>query len=324
MKGLWIFISLHGLFLVAAGYLLPFIADKRVSRTLAWTIIIVTVIISTFATVNESPLVRMLTIVSLQLLSMKIIVAVETYSGENKLSILQWSAFAVGWFGMRPVLFENLPSRSLVHAKLLLKGISRMLIGFLLLYASLVIEQYSGTAKFFFSQLLMLAGISFILHFGILNLSAAGWRFMGVDASELFRSPYKSKSLKEFWGKRWNVAFSEMTALIAYRPLKGTVGMEKAIVLSFLLSGVLHEIAISFPVKSGYGLPMLYFAIQAIGMHLEANWAIVKNIVKHRILSHIWVMVLLIAPMPLLFHKDFVLKVLQPIRDGLLSGVSLA
>lgn len=105
----------------------------------------------------------------------------------------------------------------------------------------------------------MLAGMSFILHFGILNLSTAAWRMTGVDITELFIAPYKSKSLKEFWGKRWNMAFSEMTALVIYKPLVGTYGKSLAMIAAFSVSGILHEIAISFPVQSGYGLPLLFF-----------------------------------------------------------------
>jgi D-alanyl-lipoteichoic acid acyltransferase DltB (MBOAT superfamily) len=163
-----------------------------------------------------------------------------------------------------------------------------------------------------------LAGLSLILHFGILNLSTALWRRLGVDVSELFRSPYKARSLKEFWGKRWNLAFSEMTALIAYRPLKYKIGAENAVIISFLVSGLLHEIAISFPVSSGYGLPLLYFIIHAVAMQLEAKSLFVKRLLSHRLLSHIWVLSLLVIPMPILFHRAFVSEVLIPLREMLL------
>jgi hypothetical protein len=53
------------------------------------------------------PLLRMAVIVFLQLLSMKALVAIETYSGENKLTIIQWIAFSTGWFGMRPRCSKN-------------------------------------------------------------------------------------------------------------------------------------------------------------------------------------------------------------------------
>jgi hypothetical protein len=306
-------------FLLIAGYTLCFLSKKWLARTFAWAIAIAMVWVSTTSTSDQLPLTRMLVIVFLQLLSMKILVAVETYTGNSRLTIWQWMAFALGWFGMRPVLFEKLPSASLAYGKLALKGLSRIAIGFFLLCLSAIAEEYPATSKFFLPQLLLLTGVSFILHFGILNLSAASWRFAGVDVHELFRSPYRSQSLKEFWGKRWNIAFSEMTALIAYRPLKAKTGVEVAVVISFLLSGLLHEIAISLPVRSGYGLPMIYFIVQAIVMQLEAKSSFVQKIIGHRILSHVWVMAFLILPMPLLFHSEFMLEVLEPLRNWLLS-----
>lgn len=261
----------------------------------------------------------MVIIVFLQLLSMKVLVAVESYADGNGLSYLQWTAFAAGWFGMKPALFDRLPSSSLSFHNILLRAFSRILLGFALLYFSVVAGRYEWLTMIFLPQLLLLAGVSFILHFGILNLSTAWWRAWGVNVQELFRQPYRSNSLKEFWGKRWNMAFSEMTQLIVYRPLKVKLSSERAMMLSFLFSGILHEVAISLPVRSGYGLPALYFVIHAIAMQLEASSSIVKRLIRHRLLSHMWVMTLLIVPMPLLFHHEFIQEVLIPLRVLLLQ-----
>jgi len=315
----WFNISGYALLLLVAGYLLPFNKEKRKARLYAWVIAVVTVVVSAVFTSAQVPLMRMAIIVSLQLLSMKIVVAVESYSGENRLKVFQWMAFALGWFGMRPVLFEKLPSPSLRMMDLVLKGASRILFGFFLLYLSKILEQYPHLARFFISQLLLLVGLSLILHFGILNLATAVWRALGVNVSELFKSPFRSKSLKEFWGKRWNIAFSEMTALIAYRPLKTKIGVQKAVIVSFLLSGLLHEIAISLPARAGYGLPLTYFGIHAFAMHLETKSPLIQKVIKHRFLSHVWVLTLLVLPMPLLFHPEFIHHVLVPLRALLLQ-----
>lgn len=315
------YIVCYALFLLIIGYILPFLQKRSLARILAWTIAVLTVWVSASITLNQPPLIRMFVIVFLQLLSMKIIVAIETYSGENRLTFFQWICFSAGWFGMRPVLFEKLPSSSFPYFNLIVKGVSRIVIGCALLYLSVLAHRNPVMAIFFVPQLLMLAGLSLLLHFGILNLSAAGWRFSGVDVSELFKAPYRSRSLKEFWGKRWNIAFSEMTALIAYRPLKTRIGRDKAMILSFLLSGLLHEIAISFPVRTGVGLPTIYFGIHAFAMHLEAKSHLVQKITRHKFLSHVWVMSLLILPMPILFHTEFVQHVLIPLRTLILQTI---
>src|SRR6185295_17947699 len=53
-------------------------------------------------------------------------------------------------------------------------------------------------------------GIVLLLHFGTLQLLSLFWRSVGVDARPLMAAPLRSTSLGEFWGKRWNVGFSQL------------------------------------------------------------------------------------------------------------------
>ena len=107
----------------------------------------------------------------------------------------------------------------------------------------------------------LLVGLSLCLHFGIGSLLAGGWRLRGVAADAPFRAPLRSKSLAEFWARRWNVGFSEMTATLLYRPLSERLGKSPALLMGFVWSGLLHEMAISVPVRAGFGLPTLYFLL---------------------------------------------------------------
>src|SRR5205814_651706 len=116
---------------------------------------------------------------------------------------------------------------------------------------------------------LLLPGTSLVLHFGIFNALAGAWRRAGVDCRPLFKAPLLAASLGEFWGRRWNLAFSEMTALGVYRPLSGLVGRKAATAAAFLCSGLLHELAISVPVLAGFGLPLAYFALHGLLVLLE-------------------------------------------------------
>lgn len=318
----WFFLPGYLFALTVGGYFLPCVRSKRLARFIAWMIALITVFISAVLTSGESPLIRMFVIVFFQLTSMKVIVMVESYSGRNGLTFFQWLAFSLGWFGMRPLLFEKLPGPSLPYRTLLIKGLVRIAMGIALVYAFTLFNSWSVGSKIFLSQLILLVGLSLILHFGILNISTAMWRRSGIDVSELFRSPYRARSLKEFWGKRWNLAFSEMTALIAFRPLKEKIGSDKAVALSFLLSGLLHEIAISLPVEAGYGLPILYFLIHALAMQLESKSVLIQKLIRHRVWSHVWVMALLILPMPLLFHQPFIDGVLKPVATSIAGVVS--
>ena len=310
------------LFLLSVGYFLPFITNQKLAIRIAWAITLVTVLFSIEISAGMEAPVRMLMIVVLQLVAMKIVVVAQTYAFRNGLTCIQWAAFC-GWFGMRPEPFEKLSGPSLPFVGIIWKGFYQIVIGLILLYFSMILEQSSEFQKFFIPQLSLLAGFSLILHFGLLNLCTAAWRIMGVKVFELFQSPQKSRSLKEFWGKRWNIAFSEMTAIILYRPLKKNIGMDKALMVSFLLSGLLHEMAISFPVRSGFGLPMFYFSIHAFAMYLEANAGLIQRMLKRKWFPYLWVNSLLLLPLPLLFHHEFVQQVLKPLRTIVLESIAM-
>ncbi|MBC7487057.1 MAG: membrane bound O-acyl transferase family-domain-containing protein [Cytophagaceae bacterium] len=301
-----------------SGYFIPFFNNRTTARVVSWSMTLACTAFSIYISMDQPPLIRMIAITSIQLLTMKVIVLTETYKGKPKISFFQWLAFAQGWFGMRPALFEALISkpRSGVFY-FVVKGFSRISMGIVLLIFSKLIRQELA------STLFLLIGLSFILHFGILNVGTAFWRALGVDVKELFINPYRATSLKEFWGKRWNMAFSEMTALIVYKPLLSILGKQQAVVLSFLFSGILHEIAISFPVQSGYGLPLLYFAIHALVMYCESKIPFVQRITSHSALNHIWVMAWLILPLPLLFHKQFIIEVARPLANTILQTIHL-
>jgi hypothetical protein len=324
MALIWAAILIFLLTLIVFGYVCPFIKDQRKARVTAWLAAIGTVLFSSFVSIDQPPLTRMLIVVVLQLVSMKLLVMVETYSGENRLTAIQWIAFSLGWFGMRPALFETLPSASLPFTRILWKGISRGTTGIILLYLSFLLEMHFRPEMIFLPEVLLLAGLSLTLHFGILNLCAAFWRSFGVNVSELFRAPYRSRSLNEFWGRRWNIAFSEMTAVISYRPLKTKIGTGKALTVSFLLSGLLHEVAISLPVMAGFGLSTAYFVIHAIALQVEARSNFIRKVLQRKWLAHIWVMSVLVLPMPLLFHQDFIRQVLVPLRTLILQSIGMS
>src|SRR5690606_6961045 len=120
--------------------------------------------------------------------------------------------------------------------------------------------------------LCMMIAASVILHFGIFNLMAALWQWRGIDATPLFRAPLKSRTLAEFWSRRWNLAFSEMTALVIFQPISKRLGRAAATMAAFVFSGLLHEMVISWPVGRGYGLPTLYFIIQGMVVLLTEHY----------------------------------------------------
>ena len=118
---------------------------------------------------------------------------------------------------------------------------------------------------------LAMIGLIFVLHFGSFHLLSLAWRQAGVDATPVMRNPLKSTSLADFWGRRWNTAFHELATRFSFQPLRTRVGTSAAALIVFLLSGVIHELVISFPAGGGYGLPTGYFVAQGLGVAGERS-----------------------------------------------------
>jgi hypothetical protein len=146
------------------------------------------------------------------------------------------------------------------------------------------------------------------------GVMAGGWRLAGVECRPLFRAPLAAPSLRAFWGRRWNLAFAEMTALIVYRPVARRLGTGLATAAAFLFSGLLHELAISAPVRAGYGLPLLYFALHGLlalaEQRLEQHGMAVE---RWGWLGHVWTLGGLALPLPILFHPYFLRGVVWPL-----------
>ena len=84
--------------------------------------------------------------------------------------------------------------------------------------------------------------------------------------------------------------------------------------IAFIFSGLLHELALSVPVNSGYGLPLLYFIIQGSLVLIEKVLILRKvDFLQHKVTARIWTLFWVIAPMPLLFHTQFIKEIVWPL-----------
>lgn len=267
-------------------------------------------------TVSEPAGLRMIAIILALLYGTKAVVTVES---DVRLSARQWLAFCWFWFGMRPGIFTNMGGKTLAGSReLMIKGLMHLLIGFAAVMAARAIwvmrELLGDVAARWIATVPLLVGLSLILHFGVFDLLAAFWRTRGVDCRPLFRAPILAKSLNEFWSRRWNLAFSEMTAVAVYRPLTSIAGRRVGLVGSFVVSGLLHETAISVPVLAGFGGPSLYFILHGIFVLVENGLSRAgMSIDSHPWLGRFWTFVALALPSPLLFHRPFLAGVVWPI-----------
>ena len=111
-----------------------------------------------------------------------------------------------------------------------------------------------------------MVGAIFMLHFGMFHLLSLAWRRAGVNAVPLMRNPMRATSLGEFWGRRWNTGFHELARRFTFTPLRPSLGAIGAMLATFLVSGLIHDLVISVPAGGGYGLPTGYFMLQGLGV----------------------------------------------------------
>jgi alginate O-acetyltransferase complex protein AlgI len=144
----------------------------------------------------------------------------------------------------------------------------------------------------------------FIFHFGLCDVLAGLWRRAGVPVERICDNPQLSKSLAEFWGRRWNMAFHALARDVVYRPVARRWGPAWGVMAAFAFSGVAHDLVISLPVGAGYGLPTLYFLLHGALLLSERRWGL-----RGRLWTAFWVL----APLPALFHPWFVRAVVLPL-----------
>ena len=164
-------------------------------------------------------------------------------------------------------------------------------------------------------------GLILFLHFGSFHLVALSWRSFGVNASPIMRSPLRSNSLGEFWGKRWNLGFHELTRDLVFQPARKRLSATLATLAAFLASGLVHDFVISFPARGGYGLPTAYFLLQGLGVLFERSPAGRRLGLREGTRGWLFALMVAGAPVFLLFHRAFVMTVIVPfvaaIRDAL-------
>jgi hypothetical protein len=69
-------------------------------------------------------------------------------------------------------------------------------------------------------------GLILSLHFGTFQIASLMWESLGVNAKPIMSAPLRSTSLGEFWGKRWNLGFRQLSHSLIFRPLYRSLGAD--------------------------------------------------------------------------------------------------
>ena len=139
------------------------------------------------------------------------------------------------------------------------------------------------------------------LHLGYSDVLSALMRGLGYPVERLFENPLAARSLNEFWSHRWNRPFAEMNRLL----LPPRRRLESA----FLISGLLHEAALSFPAGAGWGGPLSYFLLQGLLLRREPSYLKQASLLGRRL----WTWSCLLLPLPLLFPSAVHTQFLEPL-----------
>lgn len=158
----------------------------------------------------------------------------------------------------------------------------------------------------------IMCSLILILHFGLFHLLALVWQRCGIPAEPLMQSPLFATSLSDFWGRRWNTAFNQLAFEFVFRPAARAMGSRVALLATFLVSGLTHELVISVPARTGYGLPTAYFFLQGAGVLLENSEAGKQLGLQMKWPGRVFMLLLAGSPAYFLFPPAFIRAVILP------------
>jgi hypothetical protein len=306
----WYYIAILTLI---TGFAFMKMPQKGILRIIVWVVPMLDIAGSYLWVADSRPWYRMMIYIFLLFVGMKTVTVVYRYPGKGRLNFLQWLAYALGWPGMDPLPFEQLgKGKSMRHTTLATSGLISFIAGTMLLLLFACLLKYH-VLHYYILCLLSFIPIVMIFHAGLFNIGAALWGLMGVQLSPLMDAPWKSDSVGSFWGRRWNIAFIQMTKITLFVPLARKGKSRLALLLSFFISGIFHEIALTLPVGSGYGLPMLYFILQSIFVLTERKFIPKLSPIGRRL----WTFACLLLPFPLLLHPAFIHDIMLPFLEHL-------
>jgi hypothetical protein len=160
-------------------------------------------------------------------------------------------------------------------------------------------------------------GLILLLHFGTFQILALFWQGLAVTATPIMSAPLRSESLSEFWGKRWNLGFRQLSYDLIFAPLHRILGAGLTTFLVFVVSGLIHDLVISVPARGGYGFPTAYFMLQGLGITIERSPS-GKRVGLHRgIRGWLFMAVVTVGPVFWLFHPPFVMHVIIPFMKAI-------
>lgn len=119
------------------------------------------------------------------------------------------------------------------------------------------------TGHIYFSLQLLLAVVHGLIH-GVL----------GMEMEPQVDRPYLASSLRDFWGRRWNLMVPAILRPSVYRPVRARLGDAAGVLAAFLVSGLMHEAMFFYIMwRSPSGEVTVFFLLHGVCTAAEAWWA---------------------------------------------------
>ena len=119
---------------------------------------------------------------------------------------------------------------------------------------------------------------------------------LGISLPSTFRDPHRSKTLAEFWSKRWNLVVRNLLSSGVFKPMIRLTGSHwLARMTTFVASGILHVVPLAITNQEVvvYSMMMCFFIV--MGLLIEVESALFLN-------GRLWLFVVYCIVSPLFYE----------------------
>ncbi|OEL31537.1 putative long-chain-alcohol O-fatty-acyltransferase 4 [Dichanthelium oligosanthes] len=106
------------------------------------------------------------------------------------------------------------------------------------------------------------AHVYLLLELFLASAAAVARALLGAELEPQFDRPYLAYSLRDFWGRRWNLMVPGVLRPCVYRPVRARLGAAAGVLAAFLVSGLMHEVMFYYiTLEAGTGEVTAFFAL---------------------------------------------------------------
>jgi len=106
--------------------------------------------------------------------------------------------------------------------------------------------------------------VVYVTFSGLWDIIAGTAALIGISISPMFDAPPLARNPRDFWGRRWNLWFTQSAHRLLFVPLGGRDRPLLAVSAVFVVSALLHEVIVMLGLKTFDGRMLLFFSIHGL------------------------------------------------------------